>query len=148
MKRFTKKLIAFLGIFALLLLTFDLLSATERFRGVFAALTDSSDYEEGAEAFFSALETGLTPEEQKKDKSTMPGMSENPFDKVYLVTPAGGDDEMTARLTEKAKYHFDAEMCTCIAEAVELAHANTRRGLLVCGGEAAALEAAELLVNS
>ena len=104
--------------------------------------------EEGAEAFFSALETGLTPEEQKKDKSTMPGMSENPFDKVYLVTPAGGDDEMTARLTEKAKYHFDAEMCTCIAEAVELAHANTRRGLLVCGGEAAALEAAELLVNS
>ena len=104
--------------------------------------------EEGAEAFFSALETGLTPEEQKKDKSTMPGMSENPFDKVYLVTPAGGDDEMTARLTEKAKYHFDAEMCTCIAEAVELAHANTRRGLLVCGGEAAALEAAELLVNN
>lgn len=62
--------------------------------------------EEGAEAFFSALETGLTPEEQKKDKSTMPGMSENPFDKVYLVTPAGGDDEMTARLTEKAKYHL------------------------------------------
>ena len=104
--------------------------------------------EEGAEAFFSALETGLTPEEQKKDKSTMPGMSENPFDKVYLVTPAGGDDEMTARLTEKAKYHFDAEMCTGIAEAVELAHANTRRGLLVCGGEAAALEAAELLVNN
>ena len=104
--------------------------------------------EEGAEAFFSALETGLTPEEQKKDKSTMPGMSENPFDKVYLVTPAGGDDEMTARLTEKAKYHFDAEMCTSIAEAVELAHANTRRGLLVCGGEAAALEADELLVNN
>lgn len=34
MKRFTKKLIAFLGIFAVLLLTFDLLSATERFRGV------------------------------------------------------------------------------------------------------------------
>lgn len=40
MKRFTKKLIAFLGIFAVLLLTFDLLSATERFRGVFAALTE------------------------------------------------------------------------------------------------------------
>ncbi len=105
--------------------------------------------EEGAEAFFSALETGLSPEEQKKDKSTMPGMSENPFDKVYLVTPAGGDDEMTTeRLTEKAKYHFDAQICTSIDEAVQLAHANTRRGLLVCGGEAAALEAAELLVNS
>ena len=104
--------------------------------------------EEGAEAFFSALETGLTPEEQKKDKSTMPGMSDNPFDKVYLVTPTGGDDALTERLTEKAKFHFDAELCATLAEAVELAHANTRRGLLVCGGEAAALEAAELLVNS
>ena len=52
------------------------------------------------------------------------------------------------RLTEKAKYHFDAELCGSLAEAVKLAHANTRRGLLVCGGEAAALEAAELLVNN
>ena len=103
--------------------------------------------EEGAEAFFSALESGLTPEEQKKDKSTMPGMNENPFDKVYLVTPAGGDDSMTARLTEKAKYHFDAELCATLDEAVKLAHANTRRGLLVCGSEAAALEAAVLLEN-
>ena len=104
--------------------------------------------EEGAEAFFSALETGLTPEEQKKDKSTMPGMSDNPFDKVYLVTPTGGDDALTERLTEKAKFHFDAELCATLAEAVELAHANTRRGLLVCGSEAAALEAAALLKNS
>ena len=104
--------------------------------------------EEGAEAFFSALETGLTPEEQKKDKSTMPGMSDNPFDKVYLVTPTGGDDAMTERLTEKAKFHFDAELCATLAEAVELVHANTRRGLLVCGSEAAALEAAALLENS
>ena len=64
--------------------------------------------EEGAEAFFSALETGLSPEEQKKDKSTMPGMSESPFDKVYLVTPAGVEEQLTRRLTEKAKYHVDA----------------------------------------
>ena len=104
--------------------------------------------EEGAEAFFSALETGLTPEEQKKDKSTMPGMSENPFDKVYLVTPNGTEAELTQRLTEKAKYHFDAELCASLAEAVKLAHANTRRGLLVCGSEAAALEAAELLAQN
>ena len=83
--------------------------------------------EEGAEAFFSALETGLTPEEQKKDKSTMPGMSDNPFDKVYLVTPTGGDDALTERLTEKAKFHFDAELCATLAEAVELAHANPPR---------------------
>ena len=104
--------------------------------------------EEGAEAFFSALETGLTPEEQKKDKSTMPGMSENPFDKVYLVTPEGTEEALTRRLTEKAKYHFDAELCGSLAEAVKLAHANTRRGLLVCGSEAAALAAAALLENS
>ena len=104
--------------------------------------------EEGAEAFFAALESGLSPEEQKKDKSTMPGMSENPFDKVYLVTPEGTDSDLTARLTEKAKFHFDAELCEDLARAVKLAHANTRRGLLVCGSEAAALEAAELLENS
>ena len=101
--------------------------------------------EEGAEAFFAALESGLTPDEQKKDKSTMPGMSENPFDKVYLVTPAGGEDALTERLTEKAKFHFDAEQCATLEEAVKLAHANTRRGLLVCGSEAAALEAEALL---
>ena len=104
--------------------------------------------EEGAEAFFSALETGLSPEEQKKDKSTMPGMSENPFDKVYLVTPTGVEEQLTRRLTEKAKYHFDAQLCTSLDEAVQLAHANTRRGLLVCGSEAAALEAAELLAKA
>ena len=104
--------------------------------------------EEGAEAFFSALETGLSPEEQKKDKSTMPGMSESPFDKVYLVTPAGVEEQLTQRLTEKAKYHFDAQLCTSLDEAVQLAHANTRRGLLVCGSEAAALEAAALLAKA
>ena len=104
--------------------------------------------EEGAEAFFSALETGLSPEEQKKDKSTMPGMSESPFDKVYLVTPAGVEEQLTRRLTEKAKYHFDAQLCTSLDEAVQLAHANTRRGLLVCGSEAAALEAAALLAKA
>lgn len=101
--------------------------------------------EEGAEAFFAALESGLTPEEQQKDKGTMPGMSESPFDKVYLITPEGGDPALTARLAEKARFHFDAELCASLPEAVEKAHANTRRGLLVCGSEAAALEAARLL---
>ena len=32
-------------------------------------------------------------------------------------------------------------------EAVELARANSRRGLLICGGEAIALEAADLLAE-
>ena len=77
----------------------------------------------------------------------MPGMSENPFDKVFLVPPAGTDAAMTERLLEKARYHFDAELCGSLAEAVEHARANSRRGLLICGGEAIALEAADLLAE-
>ena len=103
--------------------------------------------EEGAEAFFTALETGLTPEEQKKDKGSMPGMSENPFDKVFLVTPKGSEDALTERLLEKARYHFDAELCESLEEAIGLAKANSRRGLLICGSEAIALEAAAQLEN-
>lgn len=101
--------------------------------------------EEGAEAFFAALESGLTPEEQQKEKETMPGMGENPFDRVYLVTPQGADAALTARLAEKARFHFDVELCESMAQAVEQARVNTRRGLLVCGSEAAALEALPLL---
>lgn len=103
--------------------------------------------EEGAESFLAALETGLTSEEQKKDKSTMPGMGENPFDKVFLVAPAGTEAALAERLTEKARYHFDAVFCSTLAEAVEQAKANSRRGLLVCGSEAIALEAEKLLEN-
>ena len=103
--------------------------------------------EEGAESFLAALETGLTSEEQKKDKSTMPGMGENPFDKVFLVAPAGTEVALAERLTEKARYHFDAVFCPTLAEAVEQAKANSRRGLLVCGSEAIALEAEKLLEN-
>ena len=50
-------------------------------------------------------------------------------------------------LLEKARYHFDAELCGSLAEAVNLARANSRRGLLICGGEAIALEAADLLAE-
>ena len=46
----------------------------------------------------AALENGLTPEEQKKDKQTMPGMGENPFDQVFLVTPSGVEAALTERL--------------------------------------------------
>ena len=80
--------------------------------------------EEGAESFLAALETGLTSEEQKKDKSTMPGMGENPFDKVFLVAPAGTEAALAERLTEKARYHFDAVFCPTLAEAVEQAKAT------------------------
>ncbi len=101
--------------------------------------------EEGAEAFFSALECGLTPDEQKKDKSTMPGMNDSPFDKVYLVTPKSVDEALTERLAQKARFHFDVQMCASLDEAVKQAHANTRRGLLICGSEAIVCEAADLL---
>ena len=104
--------------------------------------------EEGAEAFFSVLESGLTPEEQKKDKGTMPGMNENPFDKVFLVAPAGTEAALAERLTEKARYHFDAVLCPSLAAAVKQAQANSRRGLLVCGSEAIALEAEKLLSDT
>ena len=93
----------------------------------------------------AALENGLTPEEQKKDKQTMPGMGENPFDQVFLVTPSGVEAALTERLLEKARYHFDAVLCESLDEAVKQAKANSRRGLLVCGSEAIALEAAKLL---
>ena len=49
------------------------------------------------------------------------------------------------RLLEKARYHFDAVLCESLDEAVKQAKANSRRGLLVCGSEAIALEAAKLL---
>ena len=74
-------------------------------------------------------------------------MGENPFDKVFLVAPAGTETALAERLTEKARYHFDAVFCPTLAEAVEQAKANSRRGLLVCGSEAIALEAEKLLEN-
>ena len=49
----------------------------------------------------------------------MPGMGENPFDKVFLVAPAGTEAALAERLTEKARYHFDAVFCPTLAEAVE-----------------------------
>ena len=104
--------------------------------------------EEGAEAFFAALESGLTPEQQQKDKQTMPGMGENPFDRVLLVTPPGGDPALAGRLLQKARFHFDAALCASLPEALEQARATARRGLLVCGSEALALQAAQLLENS
>lgn len=118
-------------------------AAKVRHMNVVIGLTE----EEGAEAFFSALENGLSPEQQKKDKDAMPGMSETPFDKVFIVAPQGTNAALAERLAEKARYHFDAVLCYSIEEALATAKANARRGLLVCGSENIALEAAELLVS-
>ena len=49
------------------------------------------------------------------------------------------------RLLEKARYHFDAERCPSLDDAIGLARANSRRGLLICGSEAIALEAEQKL---
>ena len=91
MKRFTKKLIAFLGIFAAVLLALDLLSATERFRGAFAVLTDSSGYEEEAEREVSAYLA----------KSRMPGS--------YTKLLVG--DSVCAQMTEA---FFDCNQQYCL----------------------------------
>jgi len=64
---------------------------------------------------------------------------------VYITAPAGAGAELAARVLAKARFHFDAEVCQTMAEAVQKAHAGSRRGLLVCGSEAAALEAETLL---
>lgn len=100
---------------------------------------------EGAEEFFSALESGLGPEQRQKDKAAMAGMADTPFDKVYLVPTAAGGAELAAKLLEKARFHFDAEVRDSMAEAIAAARANARRGLLVCGSEAAALEGEQIL---
>ena len=42
---------------------------------------------------------------------------------------------------------FAQSMVPNCVRAVELARANSRRGLLICGGEAIALEAADLLAE-
>ena len=48
----------------------------------------------------------------------------------------------------KGRYKgFSREAGLLLDEAVELARANSRRGLLVCGSEAIALEAEKLLEN-
>ena len=93
--------------------------------------------EDGAEAFFAALENGLLPADQKKDKESMPGMGEEgPVDRLYLASPLGA---------EAARFHFETEVCAGPAEAIRAALVSGGRGLLVCGGEEIVLEAERLL---
>lgn len=101
--------------------------------------------EEGAEAFFSALETGFLPEDQATEKDRMPGMADNPFDKVYLAAPEGCPDGLLEKLAEKAKFHFDVEVCAGLDQALERARRDENDGVLVCGGEEIVAQAARHL---
>ncbi|GJN65866.1 folylpolyglutamate synthase [Faecalibacterium gallinarum] len=100
---------------------------------------------EGTEAFLTTLETGLLPGEEKGDKKAMPGMSDSVFDRVYFVAPAGVEPSLTRALAEAARYHFEAEFCPDLAQALEQARAAGGRGMVVCGREDLVLEAAQLL---
>ena len=52
---------------------------------------------------------------------------------------------MTRALAEAARYHFEAEFCPDLAQALEQARAAGGRGMVVCGREDLVLEAAQLL---
>lgn len=100
--------------------------------------------EQGAEEFFAALENGLLPEEQKKDKEKMPGMADSVFDTVYLVSPEDVEPSLARSLAEIARFHFEAEICTDLSEALREAR-SSGHGVVICGCEEIALQAAALL---
>ena len=108
---------------------------------VVAGLSDCMD----PEAFFTALETGFIPEEDQDEKTKMAGMSDNPISKVYLVTPEDEDAVPAEEAEAAAKFHFDTELCTSLAEAMEKARTNPAEVLLVLGGEPICRAAAKLV---
>jgi dihydrofolate synthase/folylpolyglutamate synthase len=112
-----------------------------------SAIVGLSD-DAGAEAFFSAMETGFLSEDEDTEKNRMPGMATNPFDKVYLVAPPSCSAEQTARIAQKAKFHFDVTCCEDLNAALAAARADAKaesRGVLICGGEEIVALAAEML---
>ena len=100
----------------------------------------------GAEEFFAALEKGLLPDGAPQDRAGMPGMGEaGPIDRLFVTVPPGGDPALARELADTARFHFEAEVCPSLPEALAAARAAGGRGLLICGSEALALEAARLL---
>jgi folylpolyglutamate synthase/dihydropteroate synthase len=94
------------------------------------------------------METGFLSEDEDTEKNRMPGMATNPFDKVYLVSPPSCTAEQTARIAQKAKFHFDVTCCESLSAALDAARADARaesRGILICGGEEIVAQAAESL---
>jgi dihydrofolate synthase/folylpolyglutamate synthase len=99
----------------------------------------------GCDAFFAALETGFLDEDKDTEKNRMPGMADNPFDKVYLVTPPACTPAQAKRIAEKAKFHFDITVCETLADAAQQARADKNHGVLICGGEEIVRMAEDLL---
>ena len=103
---------------------------------------------QGAEAFFSTLESGQPPEPSPKDRSEMPGMGEGgPIERLFVTVPPGADPALAQTLADAARFHFEVEVCPSLPEALDAARAASSRGLLVCGSEALALAAGRLLAE-
>lgn len=98
-----------------------------------------------AEGFFAALENGFVPEADKTDENQLAGMSDNAFERVYLVTPEKDAGMPAHQAAKAAKYHFDATVCESLAEAVRLARADENEGVVLCGGEGFVAQAKRLL---
>ena len=58
---------------------------------------------QGAEAFFSTLESGQPPEPSPKDRSEMPGMGEGgPIERLFVTVPPGADPALAQTLADAA----------------------------------------------
>ena len=76
----------------------------------------------------------------------MPGMGEEgPIDRLYLTVPAGAEPALADTLTNLARFHFEAQACASLEEALEAARAAGGRGIVICGSQELALEAERLL---
>ncbi|MBQ7859736.1 MAG: folylpolyglutamate synthase [Faecalibacterium sp.] len=107
---------------------------------VIAGLTDCMD----PEAFFAALEGGFVPDDEQNDKKRMAGMSDNPVQMVYCVTPEGEDAVPADETEQQARFHFDTEICDSLQQALEMAQEDEPDALVVLGGEAVCRAAAAL----
>ncbi len=99
---------------------------------------------EGAEAFFAALERGLETESEG-GRERLPGMTDSLFDRVYIAAPIGTDPALARELEEKARFHFETDLCGSQAQAHEKDRGAGGAGVLVCGSEELAIEAERLL---
>lgn len=107
---------------------------------VVAGLSDCMD----TEAFFASLEKGFIPEEDQDEKTKMAGMSENPIDKMYIVTPEDEDAVPADEAEADARFHFETEICDTLELAMEKARAQQADVLVVLGGETICRAAAKL----
>ncbi len=104
------------------------------------------DTENGLDDFFSALETGEVVDKDNLTKELLPGMSDNPIDKMYAVClheesfgvgAVDGAQGVSARdVARCGKFHFDIVPCASLDEAVQRAEADCGDGIVACGSAA------------